>query len=344
MTDVLVRFSDANPVLQHQLDPSIEAMWSAIDQAAQRTERHGPRRVLLTVPPAVGVLVAVVLAVMLVGGTGGGGLVSAQASAAQVLRSAAIAIAATPVRLPGPRQFFFVEWRSTFLEPIRANVKVPLTPAESLAPKARVTVETWDAWSATRVGETETRVLNVTFPTRAARKRWEVLGRPNLQPVIGGEVKIAPQAQINLYGNASLTFGQLVELPTNPHALYERLFAHSNAAQALDEVDHSLDLYPVSSTLRAAIYRALALVPGIHHGGRTRTLTGKIGDALWAPTGPPPAANRTEVIIDPRTGAILGSQIVITDPRSEDLPVGTIYAQTAVVETAVTNTPQPPAG
>jgi hypothetical protein len=343
MTDVLTRFRDANPVLEEHLHPSLEAMWAAIDRGASAPlQLHRRRRTLVLATGPALVVVALLLLVLFVGGTGSGGLVPSEAAAAQVLRAAATASDATASRLPAARQFFFVEWRSTFFEPIRTNVNVPMTRAEFLAPKALVTVEMWEAWSATRVGETDSRVISITFPTAAARRRWEALGRPDLRPGIPGEVKIAPFAGVPLGRNRTLTLRQLVRLPQNPRALYKQLFAGSTAAEALDQVSSSLDLYPMPSRLRAAIYRALALVPGIHYSGRVRTLTGRAGEALWAPTGPPPAANRSEVIIDPHTGTLLGTRTVITDPRSEGLPVGTIYSQTAVVQSTVTNTPRPP--
>ena len=274
---------------------------------------------------------ACAIAVILAIGARSGNLGSSQASAAQVLRAAAAAIQARPARSPGPGEFSFLRWIATFLEPIRANVNRPPMRSESRAPQARVTIEAWESYSPTRIGESDTHVLGVSFPTVAARQRWVALGRPDLRPAVRGLIKVEPSALVPL-GNYTLTLDELRTLPDDPRTLYQRLFAHGTASQALDQVTVSLNLYPIGPTLRAAIYRALALVPDIHLGGRARTLTGQVGEVIWALTAPPPNANRDELIIDPHTGVILGNQIIITDPGSEGLPIGTIYTQSAVLQ------------
>jgi hypothetical protein len=214
---------------------------------------------------------------------------------------------------------------------------VPRTELDT--PKVRVTTETWDAWSTTRLGETSGRVLSITFPTAAARRRWEALGRPNLRPGLPGPAGIEPSELIPV-GHTSLTLRQLTRLPDDANLLYRRLFANGTASEALDDVGTSLDLYPISSGLRAAIYRALALVPGIHFAGHARTLTNHTGEVLAARD--PGGIVEDELIIDPSTGATIASRTVVIDAHATGLPVGTTYSETDIVQQAVTNTPRPP--
>jgi hypothetical protein len=83
---------------------------------------------------------------------------------------------------------------------------------------------------------------------------------------------------------------------------------------------------------------AIALVPGIRLEGPARALTGRVGVALGTPEG----VVRSDVIIDPRTGSVLGGRTVVIDATVENLPAGTVVSQQSVVERAITNAPGPP--
>ena len=116
-----------------------------------------------------------------------------------------------------------------------------------------------------------------------------------------------------------------------------RLFAAASAPNVLDFVQQ-IDGLPIRPKLRAAIYAAIALVPGIRLEGRARSLTGRVGVALGTPEG----VVRTDVIIDPHTGSVLGGRTVVIDATVEHLPAGTVVFQQSVVERTITNAPGPP--
>jgi hypothetical protein len=289
--------------------------------------KAGFRRQEARRPPSAGRLAAVAASAaltviaLLAWGVGGGGFVSSEASAAAALRAAADAAARQPA-FSRPNEFFFISWRSTGLVPVRTHADEPLSRAELSLPKALVSTETSERWSPTRVGEISTRLLRVSFPTAAARTLWERLGRPPLGGILGASA-ITPVTSIAL-NPQTLTLAQIAALPTDPSRLYRRLFGDSSAQDAVQDVE-ALDSTPIAPRLFAALYRALALVPGVSDDGDARTLTGRVGEAI--------GAGGDQLIIDPRTGKLLGYRYVVeaSDSASENLPVGTVFGQTAII-------------
>jgi hypothetical protein len=298
----------------------------------ERSRLQRPAGRALAVTAAVVVGAGVALAARL-----GGGASDAQAAAKRVLRSAAAQVVAHPGALPRPGQFLFVRWRAAYLTPVRNQANTPLALGELRAPKALVTTTGWTAWSVTRVGDTGGRVLSVRFPTTAAHALWVRLGRPSFDVSEPGIVKMTPVAQIPV-GAVSLSIGRLLHFPSDPHLIAARWFAGESAANVLSDIPNIEEL-PLRADLRAAIFRALTLVPDISFVGRARTLDGRVGNAIGTPDG----VVRSDLIIDPATGGLLGTRTVVLDARAVDLPRGSVFAQQVVVARAVTNLPAPPA-
>ncbi len=273
---------------------------------------------------AVATTMAVVA--VLAWGIGAGGFGSTQASAAQALRAAAAAAQSQPDTFPKPDQYFYIRWLTSALEPIRRHADELLRRADESLPRARVTTETWEWWSTGRVGEIRSRVLSVTFPTPAARALWEKLGRPPLGNVMPPTGIAAEPIEIPI-GHRGLSLSQVRALPTDPRALYRRLFGSGTAYNAVDDV-RQLDSNPLGPSLRSALYRALAMVPGVRLVGEVRTLTGRLGEAI--------GADGEQLIIDPRTGLMLGWREILTESGVANLPVGTILYQLAITARAIT--------
>ncbi|MGD1050656.1 MAG: hypothetical protein ABR947_06250, partial [Solirubrobacteraceae bacterium] len=133
----------------------------------------------------------------------------------------------------------------------------------------------------------------------------------------------------------TLTLRRILALPTDLGALYRRLFAGGGAVHAVFVV-RQLDIYPIGPRLRAALYRALALVRGVKVAGSVRTLAGRVGEAI--------GAGGLQLIIDPRSGTMLGLRNVVTaaEARSLKLPVGSIASEQAIVQRAITDSLKPP--
>ena len=312
--------------------PIVEELGAALVAGFRRREARRLRRPAVRAAALVAAATGAVA--VLLSQLGGGAVSPAEAAAARVLRTAAQAAVAHPERLPKPGQFLFVRWRTVYLTPVVAGGGMIARGAER-APKAVVTTTFWDAWSATRVGRTNGRVLSVRFPTASARALWVRLGRPRLVE-LAAPAGIEPSESIAV-GRGGLTVRKLLALPPNARVIDRRLFAGAVASNVLDYV-RAIDLYPISARLRAAVYRALTLVPGIRYEGRARTLTGRVGVALGAPDG----LVRADLIIDPRTGSVLGNRTVVIDSAATRLPAGTVVYEETVTERAITDTAAPP--
>jgi len=101
----------------------------------------------------------------------------------------------------------------------------------------------------------------------------------------------------------------------------------------------NVSFFPLRPQLQAALYRALALVPGIRSEGRARILGGRSGIALGArDTG---GAVEDEIVIDPLSGLVLGFRTVSLGPRADGLPLGAVRGQIVVVERRITHTARP---
>lgn len=114
----------------------------------------------------------------------------------------------------------------------------------------------------------------------------------------------------------ALTMTQLARLPTSPAALrafllapYPADYQHSRPAQLEQRLfgeAADLTLAPVDPAVRAAVYRLLAGLPGIEVLGPAGDAVGRHGTAIAVPDGDV----LHELIIDPRTGAVLDTQDV----------------------------------
>ncbi|KAB2344126.1 CU044_5270 family protein [Actinomadura rudentiformis] len=123
-----------------------------------------------------------------------------------------------------------------------------------------------------------------------------------------------------------MTFEQLQKLPSDPDALAKLLFAPEEnprfgpvtAIQKISRAKAALSA-PITPQVRAAVMRALAKQPGVRAINDVTDPLGRRGVALTADydfVGPdkPQYGSRQEVIFDRNTGALLGSQTVLTKP------------------------------
>jgi hypothetical protein len=177
------------------------------------------------------------------------------------------------------------------------------------------------------------RVLGVTFPTAAARERWQALGRPALAETAPSTILPASGDDVQI-GNRLLTPRELLSLPRQPARLYLRLFAKTSAIDALELVSR-LDVYPIGGGLRAALYRALARVQGVRLAGKVRTLSGRAGEAVSARI-PHSFGEQYELIVDVADGALLGYRAVATESRN-GIPAGTVLSESDLVGRGISN-------
>jgi hypothetical protein len=123
----------------------------------------------------------------------------------------------------------------------------------------------------------------------------------------------------------------LASLPRDPQQLYDQLrhmpmpVAISETEWVLSRVATTLSTGRAPAELRAALYRALALLPGLEVTERVANLDGHQGTSL----GVTRDGVRQDLIIDPNTGQFIGRRTVI-ESGNPDLPPNTVFSSWSV--------------
>lgn len=120
----------------------------------------------------------------------------------------------------------------------------------------------------------------------------------------------------------------LADLPRDPAALYQRLredVGTGGDTSVVGYVEDVLRSGQVPADLRASLYRALAMVPGLEIAEDVANLDGKQGKAFGIDEG----EFRHELIIDPATGEYIGEREVLIETW-DGVPAGTVVGFTAV--------------
>lgn len=123
----------------------------------------------------------------------------------------------------------------------------------------------------------------------------------------------------------------LASLPRDPHQLYDLLrempmpVAMSEANWVMNRAVTTLVSGRAPADLRAALYRALALLPGLQVTEQVANLDGHQGTAL----GLTEYGVRHDLIIDPATGQFIGERMVYVSDEF-DVPPGTVFTYTSV--------------
>ena len=145
------------------------------------------------------------------------------------------------------------------------------------------------------------------FPSARDRERWEAEGRPDLMPP-PSEDRTRTGFHV---GPTKHSYRQLLGLPRDPQILYERFRDAAVACRCGNGVDDqtfvvATDLLrgaPLPTDLRAAILRAIALIPGIEQHAE-RDVLGRPGVGV-AYSG---SQGRQALIFDPATYEMLGER------------------------------------
>jgi hypothetical protein len=157
----------------------------------------------------------------------------------------------------------------------------------------------------------------LTFTTPADRANWTAAGHPALTPADGtwstppGQFSFTPQG-------STLTYQQAITLPTQPAALTTQLLGHLRpyagaqppAMLILRQLGYLIATAPLTSPTRAAAWRAIALLPGLHLCGPGTDLAARHGQTLCADAG----GEQTRILIDPATGAVLAVEQHLLQP------------------------------
>ena len=312
-----------------QSPPDLEAILSDLHEAvhghvAPRRRGLSPRRrFALAAPLALAVAVAAALFV----GLGVGN--EQPAAAAQQLEHAAKLVAGDPAPVIGPGQYWYVKGLGAF-----AN-EVGGTDGERFSALQTSSHEIWIASDASG------RIVRTDGPPKffsaAARARWEAAGKPSFGNGSGID-ELEPAGELS-WGIEPLA-RKVSGLPSNPADLARLIEQHSDenknspASEQFSLIEGILRFAPLSGAQTAAFYHVLASLPGIEIVGEAKDGLGRSGTAFAVAND---AGTRQELILDPRTGRLLGSRTTLTapDPVNPDTPVGTVIGSETIVATGV---------
>jgi hypothetical protein len=139
-----------------------------------------------------------------------------------------------------------------------------------------------------------------------------VLRTPDAQPEALRAARYGP--------GRGFTAAQLQRLPTTPVRLLAVLRARAGTGVGLSrdpwELGFPLLVAPVPPQVRAALYRGLALLPGVHRLGVER-VGGRTGVALVRRVRVAGALVKRVIVVDPKTGSLLAAQATV-DGRASD--------------------------
>jgi hypothetical protein len=292
-------------------------------------------------------------------------------------KTAAVAAATdAPAAIPGPGQFLYRKFKRLELEGWIPGGPSPAdrTPGQMMGGKLSrpgaftalipTTQEWWDASDgAGRVREV---AGTPRFLTNEEKSRWEAAGSPLPAP-------FDPEYQRKYalaYGDAlearrgvvdtehpkleGFRFPDTSSLPTEPESL--RLAVESNqisvggfnlmypSAKRLDTEETTAELFnilqegkPMAPQLRAAVFNALAELPGIEVDTDATDFIGRRGYAIRSID--PKAGSGSEFIFDPDTSELLAERTFLSEPGRgpslKGLPAGLTVRETAYLDSGV---------
>ncbi len=261
-----------------------------------------------------------------------GGAANPPSAAAVVLqRAARVAEAAGGPRPLRPGEYWYVKsvWTTTgaqFADPgTRGGLGTIVNALSTYERQAWIGLD--------RPGRVTSRVVGpITFLSAAARQRWIRAGRPRELPGYHGS--LPPNAFIQPYR-------QLLALPTNVHALWQRLYREAGRGSAawkrhemFTEIGDLLREDPIPAKVRAALYLVAARIPGIQLLGRTNDGIGRpalavsLNDTLYG--------ERSELLFDPKTSALLGERtLVVKPPPADHVRSGTIESAATYISAGI---------
>jgi hypothetical protein len=280
-------------------------------------------------------VVAVVVFVVVGVALQGGDAMPSTATAAPY--RAAVVAQRRPLAFPADNQFYYVRSVTGESRIIQSRPQTrPPSGGGPPPPMAFVRVEQQLWTSANRIGFSKFRTLSIQFANPASRRAWVVAGRPALGESGSGREGTLGRG-LYLLGNIELTRQALLNFTTNPQKLYRSLYAAGHSpSEVFVEIGDELRNRPAPAPLRAALFRTLALVPGIRLVGPTRDSVGRRGVAV----GFTQYGLQDELVFDPKTATLLEERSIVSNPGKArvGLPRGATTSSTTYLQRAVTNT------
>jgi hypothetical protein len=146
------------------------------------------------------------------------------------------------------------------------------------------------------------------------RTLWEKAGSPRLQPSRTGIMNFPSGHYSLLPESTGLTYAETQSLPASPAAMYSSIkkgVLSSGPSTLAQEMlnNFAFLLAPAQLTGKqlSAAWQAVSLIPNLQLCGTGEDLSGRRGEGLCVSDG----AQRTEVLLDPATAAILGVKLTL---------------------------------
>jgi hypothetical protein len=289
----------------------------------------------------------------------------AEPSAVEVLTNAALAASRAPAPRFGPGRYWYVLERG-----VKLGTNLDRAGSRrSFFYRFPYRDELW--WGAD--GSLAGRTVNgrAQFLNDTERAAWAAAGRPDLG-VPSTQVLPRGRAWIGGIGWLPASYQELVELPTQPERLAaeltQRIRTHQpdsgwlagagtsgtkaakpqprrddrtvQEAELFGTIGWLLGHYPPPPKLQAALYQVLTRLDGVKMLGGTTDLAGRrcvsvAIDLPWTPLG-----ERSELLLDPASGRLLGSRVVQTRRvPGWRTPPGTVTIENAYLAMAVVDSP-----
>jgi hypothetical protein len=328
--------------------------------------------------PAVAAAAVLALAGIAVGVTVSGGgsarpstgvRVHRESTAAAELDRAARLVADDTTPVPGPGEYQYTETDSATLVALNSvgNLTPPdVTPSTMVgqsassapnpnAPDAGATYRVWDethaqSWVDANDNGQASFTFSTSFFSPQDKSVWQAAGSPQVDVAAG-----APStASLSASG-----FPDVTGLPTDPQALLRTLEsgaygAPNDPSAAFSAVGELLqDPKDTSPALRSALYQAAALIPGTEALGTIADHAGQQGQGI----GLTKDGVRSELIVDPSSGQLLGTEDVAFDPSAASealiqsarvVPAGVVVSWWSVIDSGIvaslSSTPAPSKG
>lgn len=310
------------------LTPALRTLGADLGRAMRRAEQSTPveRPQRLRGLTGAAMLAAAVAVFFGIGLAGHGGSLSGHVPIADALERAARAALSAPSLMPGDEQYFYVRSEGTQLEGGASGVIALETKTDS-------------RWiSADRPNISESKPISISYPTLRDRRALGSAPRP----APPSPLQLPPRYGYQI-GEHLLTRAQVLGYPTEPRAIYRRLYADTHggsraaaAENVFSEIAESLSSDPMPAALRSGFYRALALVPGLRLTANVRDARGRVGVGASITR----AGVQEEIIFDPATAEMLEERKVILNPKLADLDAtpGTVINDTVYLGWAITDT------
>jgi RNA polymerase sigma-70 factor (ECF subfamily) len=320
--------------------PTAEALAPGREALLRRIESsHSPKRVAIhRLAPLRTLLIsataATATAVVVIGSLYGFGGPHGQASAqaAEVLNDAAAQTIITSDPVVAPGQYKKIETTAQFLDGVEGQDWDMCSQLDSETDQLYIPADPTDEW-----------VWN-----RPARVPITVFGGADCETAaatsdagIPAEVLRANNGEFN--GSPPLVADPSA-LPRDPLQLLHHFQDQARGAgSSLDAetfvvIADYLRTGTVPADLRAALYEVLALIPGVDVIDRQATLDGRTGIAIGRDASYGPMTTRSEIIIDPSTGLVIGEREVVLQAEGP-VPVGTAITSTSVLTMVVDSAP-----